>query len=99
MSTMPTISSYYGDANSGLSLANMVSLGGTDFYFSFDRIVAIRCDNVLTVIEHSPEITVHHLNAIDGGSQEAKAKRVSKDMFDEFLKNKLSVSIKILPEP
>jgi len=61
--------------------AKRINLGNLTLYFSYETLVAIY-DNGLKVIENCwGPTTGKHINAIDGGSIEARARRLSADEF------------------
>ena len=63
-----------------------VSVGGLDLYFSYKTVVAFRHNGSLTVRENSwGPTTGHHLSSIDGGTKEAKAKRLGAEAFEAAL--------------
>lgn len=63
-----------------------VSVGGLDLYFSYKTVIAFRKDGALTVRENSwGPTTGHHLSSIDGGTKEAKARRLSCEAFEAAL--------------
>jgi hypothetical protein len=81
---MVSITSYYGNSASAENNAKVVTVAGTDFYFSYETLVAIRDDQGLAVIENLwGPTTGKHLNAIDGCDKQAKAERLSEAEFKE----------------
>lgn len=68
----------------------VISIGDTDFYFSYETIVAVRTNDKLycTASEYS-QTTAKHLNAIEPN----KNKRTPADEFNKML-NSIDVSIK-----
>lgn len=83
---MITISSYYGNNPASEGNAKKVSIAGTSFFFSYDTLVAVRDMNGLKVLKNTFSTTTSkHLNAIDGGSKEAKASRMNDDEFQDYV--------------
>ncbi len=83
---MITISSYYGNNPSSEGNAKKVSIAGTSFFFSYDTLVAVRDLNGTKVLKNTfSNTTAKHLNAIDGGSKEAKASRLNDDEFNDYV--------------
>lgn len=83
---MITISSYYGNNPASEGNAKKVSIAGTSFFFSYDTLVAVRDMNGLKVLKNTfSTTTAKHLNAIDGGSKEAKASRMNDDEFEAYV--------------
>ena len=75
---MPTIDCYMGNKQAN---AIQVSLGGVDVYFSYTTPVAFRAKGRLVVRGNNwGPTTGRHLNEIDGGSADRKARRV--DAYD-----------------
>lgn len=85
MPALPTFTTYgnYASKNYGAH-ALVFSLNGADFYFSYTTLVAFRtASGHGTVIRENDwgPTTGKHLNAIDGGSKDAKKRRVSGEDF------------------
>ena len=56
------------------------------YYFSYNTLVAIRCNKGLFVRQNVwGNTTGKHLNWIDGGSKEAKAQRLTRDQFNKII--------------
>lgn len=82
MSKAISISDYTGKGLNSL----MVSIGETDIYFSYKTPVALRIGGKLYVRENDWKATTGlHLNAIDTGSAEAKARRLPSDQFENLM--------------
>lgn len=62
---------------------------GTQYYFSYQTIMAIRTpDGELKIRENDwGPTTGKHLNAIDGGSPEAKRARMNGEAFEEWTRS------------
>lgn len=85
---MITISSYYGNSASAENNAKRVSIKGTSFFFSYETLVAVRSMEGTKVLQNYwGPTTGKHLNAIDGGSKEAKANRLTQDEFDDYIES------------
>jgi len=83
---MISISSYHGDCASTENNAKVIRIGENEFYFSFETLVAIRRGTELKVIQNCwGPTTGRHLNAIDGGSPEAKEARLSREDFERLV--------------
>jgi len=84
---MVSITSYYGSSASAENNAKKVSIAGNHFFFSYETLVAVRDnDGTLSVIQNYwGPTTGKHLNAIDGGSKEAKAERLTQGEFDQVV--------------
>ena len=83
---MITISSYNGSSASAENNSKKVSIGGTTFFFSYETLVAVRDINGLKVTQNVwKQTTGKHLNIIDGGSKESKAKRLPYDDFKNYV--------------
>lgn len=63
-----------------------INVGTVTVWFSYDIPIAFRASGERVVRENIWSTTTgKHLNAIDGGTKEAKARRVSSDEFDRAL--------------
>ena len=63
-----------------------INIGMITVWFSYDTPIAFRASGERVVRENIWSTTTgKHLNAIDGGSREAKANRVSSDEFNRAL--------------
>lgn len=64
-----------------------VSIGLIDYYFSYETCVAARLPGMGLVVSQNvwSKTTGKHLNTIDGGSADAKAKRQPSGTFDAIL--------------
>lgn len=63
-----------------------VNIGTITVWFSYDTPIAFRSSGERVVRENIWSTTTgKHLNAIDGGTKEAKANRVSSEEFDRAL--------------
>ena len=83
---MLSISSYYGKKPSEENIAKVVKVNQMRFYFSYETLVAVHTGTELKVVKnHWGPTTGYHLNAIDGGSLEAKMARIDKGDFDKFI--------------
>lgn len=94
---IPNITSYFGTSASEENAAKVITIGNTHFYYSFETVMAVKHNDVLTVMVnmYGPS-TGKHLRAIDGGSDEAKAKRLEQADFNAFLKT-IDIKVDILP--
>lgn len=84
---MITVSTYLSSVSaSAASNAVMVDLGCVQLYFSYKTLVAIKMPNYkLAVIKNYwGPTTGKHLNAIDGGTVEAKKERLNDDEFKKI---------------
>jgi len=80
----------YGHYSSGNYGAHSLcfSADGRDYYYSYDTLVAVRANGRLMVRENYwGPTTGKHLNWIDGGSKEAKAKRLNEADFEQAIKS------------
>ena len=94
---MIAIKSYHGNSASAENNAKVIKLNGMSFYFSYETLVAVNTSRELKVMKNYwGPTTGKHLNAIDGGSQEAKDNRMDKDAFTDFV-NHINVSVAINP--
>ena len=81
---LPTFETYCDNTTKGNAL--VFSIGGVDVYYSYKTPVAFRSNGTLVVRANIwGPTTGKHLNAIDGGDKEAKAKRVTGVTFEEVL--------------
>lgn len=65
-----------------------VTLGSTTFWFSYETVVAINTDGNTYVSENQwSASTGKHLSAIDGGSKEAKARRLPHENILNIIDN------------
>ena len=80
---MVSIRSYYGDSATSQNNAKLVTVDHVKFYFSYETLIAVEPLNSALIIRQNDwgPTTGKHLNAVDGGSKEAKAKRLSSDDF------------------
>ena len=63
-----------------------INIGTITVWFSYDTPIAFRESGERVVRENIWSTTTgNHLNAIDGGTKEAKARRVSSDEFNRAL--------------
>jgi hypothetical protein len=82
---MISISSYYGKSPSAENNAKCVIVNDVRFYFSYETLVGIETPDRLNVIQNQwGPTTGKHLNAIDSGSEEAKANRLTSEEFQKF---------------
>jgi len=85
---LPRISGYgkYSSENYGLNCLR-VELGNLILYFSYDTVIAFKdgCRAHLLRQNDWSTTTGKHLNWIDGGSKEAKARRLSGEEFEREL--------------
>ena len=67
---------------------HMVDLGKVCVWFSYETPVAFKEDKFHTIVRENVwgPTTGKHLNYIDGGDKEAKARRVSSEDFNAALK-------------
>lgn len=83
---MIEITSYHGSTPSAENNAKKVSIGNTHFFFSYETLVGVKTETDTKVIKNRWGTTTgKHLNAIDGGSNTAKAARLNQDEFDFFV--------------
>lgn len=93
MYNLPEVSNYgrYSSDNYGVNTLCFTDTKGRDFYFSYKTCVAFRANGVLTVrVNDWSTTTGKHLNWIDGGSKEAKARRVDGDKFQDMLNDAIA---------
>ena len=66
---------------------HMVDLGKVCVWFSYETPIAFKVDGQPRVVRENiwSSTTGKHLNSIDGGGKEAKARRVSSEEFDRAL--------------
>lgn len=66
-----------------------ISFGGMELYFSYSTLVGIRDGYDTPLVRENVwgPTTGRHLNRIDGGSDKAKARRLSYDDFNYIAKN------------
>lgn len=85
---MVSIRSYYGDSSSAQNNAKVVMVKNNRFFFSYETLVAVEPEQGGLIIRQNDwsNTTGKHLNAIDGGSKEAKAKRLPAEQFLEAIK-------------
>lgn len=84
MKDLPSFETYCDNTTKGNAL--VFTVGDIDVYFSYRTPVAVRAGGILTVRENVwGPTTGKHLKAIDGGSAERKAARVSGDEFESIL--------------
>lgn len=80
------ITSYYGTSTMAENNAKMITLDTTSIYFSYGTVVAFNIGEGLKVINNYwGPTTGKHLNAIDGGTKEAKAKRLNQEEFNAIV--------------
>lgn len=90
---MISISSYHGNSASAENNAKVIKINGMSFYFSYETMVAVNTGKELKVMQNYwGPTTGKHLNAIDGGSKEARDARLEKDAFEDFV-NHINVSV------
>lgn len=81
---MVSIKSYYGDSASAQNNAKMVAVGPVKYYFSYETLVAVESPDGFFVRQNDWSTTTgRHINSIDGGSKEAKARRLTAEEFEE----------------
>ena len=87
---MVKISSYYGNSASAENNAKVVTLpNGDKVWFSYETMVAYMNGETMerkVIKNYWGTTTGKHLNAIDGGDKEAKAKRVDTETLNAFAK-------------
>ena len=86
---IPSFGSYgdYSSDNYGVNSLRFDDTQGRSFYFSYKTLVAVRTNKGLIVHQNDwKQTTGKHLNRIDGGSKEAKKKRLSDEDFNKALK-------------
>jgi len=66
---------------------HMVDLGKVCVWFSYETPVAFKADKFPTIVRENVwgTTTGRHLNRVDGGDKEAKARRVSSEDFNAAL--------------
>lgn len=87
---MVEIKSYYGESEVNKNNAKVVSIFGNKFYFSYETMVGFydaHTGETKVVNNEWGTTTGKHLAAIDGGSKEAKSKRISIEELREFVEN------------
>lgn len=92
---MITIESYYGDSAAQESNAKVVKIDDVSLYFSYETLIGFDLGDgsgLKRVKNYWGPTTGKQLNAIDGGSTEAKDKRMEKEAFYE-LAEKLKIVI------
>jgi hypothetical protein len=64
----------------------VVVVNGNRFFFSYDTLVAVETAQGPVVVSENAWSTTSgkHINAIDGGTKEAKAKRLSRVDFEAY---------------
>lgn len=73
---------------------NSVNVNGVRIWFSYETAVAFSTAGRTVVHENIWSVTTaKHLSKIDGGSKEAKAKRVNAETFDTMMRHALSLSL------
>jgi len=77
--TLPQLHGHFGRGTN----ANRVTVNGIDLYYSYKTLVAFRSDKSGLVVHQNDwrQTTGGHLNAIDGGSTEARKARVDAKTF------------------
>jgi|LakMenE01Jun11ns_1017448.scaffolds.fasta_scaffold9808285_3 hypothetical protein len=80
---MVTIRSYYGTSPSAENNAKVVTVKGTRFFFSYETLVGVESAQGPVIVHENiwGTTTGKHLNSIDGGTKDAKAKRLNHDDF------------------
>jgi hypothetical protein len=91
---LPSFQSYgnYSSSNYGVNALVFVDAEGRNFYFSYRTLVAASGPGVGGLIVRENDwgpTTGKHLNWIDGGSAEAKARRLSEEEFNARLEEVL----------
>lgn len=83
--TTPNWAVYTGYASKNYGVNALVfTADGRDYYFSYKTLVAFRGRNGLVVRQNEwGPTTGKHLNAIDGGSKETRAARLSGEAFEQ----------------
>lgn len=83
---MVSLSSYYGNSPTSENNAKYVKFNGITLYFSYETLVAVEANGKTVVIKNYwGPTTGKHLNAIDGGSKEAKEARFDNDDFNNLI--------------
>lgn len=67
---------------------HMVDLGKVRVWFSYETPIAFKADKFPTIVRENVwgPTTGKHLNCVDGGDKEAKARRVPSEDFNAALK-------------
>jgi hypothetical protein len=84
--------SYYGPGSDYNGRAVCFTIGGLTVYFSYRNVVAFSTLSGTTEVcqNYWGPTTGKHLNAIDGGSKEARKARLIRGVFEERLESELA---------